>query len=55
MNEHGKSERPPLKLGEPYCGNCGHRLTGLVDSSKCPECGRPLVEVLTRSGRWGSR
>src|SRR5687768_9506924 len=36
---------------EPYCGNCGYQLTGAVDSSKCPECGRPLVEVLTRKGQ----
>lgn len=35
---------------------CGHQLTGCVDSSKCPECGRPIVEVLTRSGgKWGKR
>ena len=33
---------------EPFCGNCGYVLTGLTDSSKCPECGKPLVEVLTR-------
>src|SRR5205085_1427415 len=32
----------------PYCSNCGYMLTGLTESSKCPECGRPLVEVLTR-------
>lgn len=39
---------------EPFCNNCGYRLTGLVDSSKCPECGRPIVEVLVRSTpRWG--
>lgn len=36
--------------GEPYCSNCGYVLTGLSDSSKCPECGKPLVEVLTRRG-----
>ena len=36
--------------GEPYCNHCGYRLTGLVESSKCPECGRPLVEVLARRG-----
>ncbi|MCA9296399.1 MAG: hypothetical protein KC983_07770 [Phycisphaerales bacterium] len=45
----------PLDLGEPYCGACGHRLTGLVDSSKCPECGRPIVEVITRAGKLGRR
>ena len=35
-------------LNEPFCGNCGYVLTGLTESSKCPECGKPLVEVLTR-------
>ncbi len=45
----------PLDLGEPYCGACGHRLTGLVDSPKCPECGRPIVEVVTRAGKLGRR
>ena len=34
---------------QPYCSNCGYVLTGLTESSKCPECGKPLVEVLTRS------
>lgn len=33
---------------DPYCGNCGYSFTGLTESSKCPECGRPIVEVLTR-------
>lgn len=53
-------QRPDLK-NEPYCSNCGYRLTGLTESSKCPECGRPLVEVLTRNPtlnfgkRWQSR
>jgi len=42
--------RPELK-NEPYCGNCGYRLTGATESSKCPECGRPLVEVLTRNSQ----
>jgi hypothetical protein len=52
--------RPELK-NEPYCSNCGYRLTGLTESSRCPECGRPLVEVLTRNQaftfgkRWRSR
>lgn len=32
----------------PYCGNCGYDFTGLTESSKCPECGKPIVEVLQR-------
>jgi hypothetical protein len=34
----------------PYCGQCGYALVGLTESSRCPECGRPLVEVLRRRG-----
>ena len=37
---------PPAN--QPYCSNCGYVLTGLTESSKCPECGKPLVEVLAR-------
>ncbi|MCA9284743.1 MAG: hypothetical protein KDA22_05995 [Phycisphaerales bacterium] len=37
--------------GEPYCGHCGYVLTGATESAKCPECGRPLVEVLRRRGQ----
>lgn len=51
-----------MQGNQPYCGNCGYVLTGLTESSKCPECGRPLVEVLTRPGfmnlmgkRWRSK
>jgi hypothetical protein len=33
---------------DPYCGNCGYSLRGLTESSKCPEGGRPIVEVLQR-------
>ncbi len=33
---------------DPYCSNCNYSLKGLTESSKCPECGKPLVEVLTR-------
>ncbi|MFO0838645.1 MAG: hypothetical protein U1D55_08940 [Phycisphaerae bacterium] len=33
---------------DPYCGHCGYSLVGLTDSSKCPECGKPIVEVLQR-------
>lgn len=40
------------KPNTPYCGNCGYELTGLVDSSKCPECGRPMVDVLIRRRGW---
>jgi hypothetical protein len=39
----------PLAPGEPYCASCGYALTGLTDSPRCPECGKPLVEVLTRT------
>lgn len=52
--------RPDLK-DEPYCSNCGYCLTGLTESSKCPECGRPFVEILVRNHtfnfgkRWRSR
>ncbi|MCZ6654636.1 MAG: hypothetical protein O7D91_16610 [Planctomycetota bacterium] len=35
-------------VGDPYCSNCSYSLKGLTESSKCPECGKPLVEVLTR-------
>ncbi|MBK8915447.1 MAG: hypothetical protein IPM64_12770 [Phycisphaerales bacterium] len=36
------------RLADPYCANCGYSLVGATETSKCPECGRPLVEVLTR-------
>src|SRR5256885_14653733 len=32
----------------PSCSHCGYVLRGLTESSKCPECGKPLVEVLSR-------
>ncbi len=35
-------------LGAPFCAVCGHDLTGATASAACPECGRPLVEVLER-------
>ncbi len=44
-------------IHDPYCSNCKYNLSGLTESSKCPECGQPLVEVLTRKGfdpqAWG--
>lgn len=39
---------PSAPGSEPYCSHCGYILTGLTESSKCPECGRPIVEVLVR-------
>lgn len=38
------------RFGRPYCGNCGYELSGLTDSSRCPECGGALVDVLVRGG-----
>jgi hypothetical protein len=36
------------KLGVPYCHHCDYDLTGVTESGRCPECGKPLVEVLAR-------
>ena len=47
------SSSDPSRRGDPYCGACGHLLTGLVDSTKCPECGGAILDVLTRSGNVG--
>jgi ribosomal protein L34E len=35
-------------LGDPICSNCGYPLRGVTNSSVCPECGKPLVDVLVR-------
>lgn len=37
----------------PFCKECGYELTGLTDSSRCPECGRPIVDVLVRASFFG--
>lgn len=39
-----------VQPGEPYCGQCGYSLMGLEDSSRCPECGRAVIDVLMRRG-----
>ncbi len=36
--------------GDPYCGACGYSLRGLTDTTRCPECGKPIIEVLQRPG-----
>jgi hypothetical protein len=41
---------PPAEPAKPYCSNCGYDLTGATSTPSCPECGRPLVEVLQRRG-----
>lgn len=38
---------PPAD-GSPYCGHCGYSFAGLQDSTRCPECGKPIIEVLMR-------
>ena len=40
--------QPALPVGTPYCSNCGYDLSATTESPRCPECGLPLVEVLTR-------
>lgn len=42
---------PPPKdarFNDPYCTNCGYLLVGATAAAECPECGRPLVDVLAR-------
>lgn len=41
------------KDDRPFCKACGYCLEGCTESSKCPECGRPIVEVLVRSSFGG--
>jgi len=42
------SKQPALPIGTPYCSACGYDLSASRETPVCPECGRPLVEVLTR-------
>ncbi len=41
---------------EPFCIHCGYNLTGLPDSYRCPECGRPytwrLIAEYRRDPHW---
>ncbi|MCP3902610.1 MAG: zinc ribbon domain-containing protein [Planctomycetes bacterium] len=43
-------ERP-----RPYCSNCNYDLSETKDSPRCPECGRPLVEIMSWTGQTGFR
>lgn len=35
---------------DAWCGACGFDLSQSTDSARCPECGRSIVETLTRRG-----
>ncbi len=50
-----RSHRVSDSANTPYCDHCGYSLKGLTESSKCPECGKPLVEVLMRESFPGRR
>lgn len=49
------ASQPALMAGEPVCGACGHSLKGLYESTKCPECGGAIIDVLVRGGKFGPR
>lgn len=39
---------PELPVGTPYCSNCLYDLSASADVVRCPECGKPIIEVLAR-------
>lgn len=45
-----KTAAEPNPQGSPYCGRCGYRLGEIGESTRCPECGGLLVDVLMRPG-----
>ena len=55
MNDQPSPQIQTPDPSDPYCLHCGYSLVGLTDSSKCPECGKPIVEVLVRDSFPGRR
>ncbi|MFM9956790.1 MAG: hypothetical protein ACKVZJ_01830 [Phycisphaerales bacterium] len=41
-------KQPQLPPGTPYCSNCLYDLSASTETGRCPECGRPLIEILAR-------